>query len=106
MSPTPLTPRSQKAIREAAEFAKECVHAYVGTEHLLVGLLRLNDGIAFNFLSAAGIKEEAFRAWLIEQGHCTPPSELDQLKTRVKNLEIVVRNMVAPTNPSTEGNPS
>ena len=41
-----LTPQAQEALRQAEAAAKTYNHSYVGTEHLLLGLLREKDGTA------------------------------------------------------------
>src|SRR5438874_5563434 len=41
----PLTPRTKKAIERAIAEARELRHNYVGSEHLLLGLMRENDGV-------------------------------------------------------------
>src|SRR5438445_6774944 len=46
MSKLPQTPRAKKVI----EFALEEAHSYVGTEHLLLGLLREQEGVAAQVL--------------------------------------------------------
>lgn len=47
----PQTPRAKKVIEYAMEEARALHHNYVGTEHLLLGLLRTEDGIASEVLS-------------------------------------------------------
>ena len=41
-----FTPRAEEALRLAQEAAEEMGHGYVGTEHILLGLMREEDGIA------------------------------------------------------------
>ncbi len=43
---TPYTPRTKKILALARDEAKQLGHAYVGTEHLLLGLLREEEGVA------------------------------------------------------------
>jgi len=50
-----FTERAQKAILLAQESAQELKHNYVGTEHLLLGLLREGDGIAAKVLLSMGV---------------------------------------------------
>jgi ATP-dependent Clp protease ATP-binding subunit ClpC len=57
----PLTPRSEKAIEYATEEARTLGHGYVGTEHILLGLLREKDGIASEILSKLGLTIERVR---------------------------------------------
>ncbi|MCP4652781.1 MAG: ATP-dependent Clp protease ATP-binding subunit [Candidatus Omnitrophica bacterium] len=50
----PFTPRAKKALELSAEEARTLGHNYIGTEHILLGLLREEDGIAFQVLFAMG----------------------------------------------------
>jgi ATP-dependent Clp protease ATP-binding subunit ClpC len=52
----PHTPRVKKAIEYAIEEARNLVHNYVGTEHLLLGLLRVEEGVASQVMAELGIK--------------------------------------------------
>ena len=52
-----FTERAQKVILHAQEFARELRHAYVGTEHILVGMLRIQDGVAKEILVGQGINQ-------------------------------------------------
>jgi len=47
----PQTPRAKKVIKYAVEEARALNHNYVGTEHILVGLIREDEGIAATSLS-------------------------------------------------------
>ncbi len=47
----PLTPRAKKVIEYSIEEAKNLNHNYIGTEHLLLALMREEGGIAFDILS-------------------------------------------------------
>jgi ATP-dependent Clp protease ATP-binding subunit ClpC len=51
-----LTPRAKKVIELAVEEAHRLNHHYVGTEHLLLGLVREGEGIAAGVLENFGIK--------------------------------------------------
>ena len=55
----PPTPRVRKILTMAGEEAKHLRHTYVGTEHLLLGLLRDGDGLAWHALTKAGITYES-----------------------------------------------
>jgi predicted dehydrogenase len=50
-----LTPRAQQVLRFAREEARRLHHYFVGTEHLLLGVLRLDQGVAVNVLRKRGI---------------------------------------------------
>lgn len=56
-----LTRRAQNALRLARESSAQLGHGYVGSEHLLLGLLRERRGTAARALQAAGIQETAVR---------------------------------------------
>jgi len=61
MGKLPQTPRAKKVIEYAIEEARQLNHNYVGTEHLLLGLLREQDGVAAQVLMNLGIKLEEVR---------------------------------------------
>lgn len=56
------TSRAKKVLELAMAEARELNHSYVGTEHLLLGLLREQKGIAAQVLTEAGINLESARA--------------------------------------------
>ncbi|HUX34014.1 MAG TPA: ATP-dependent Clp protease ATP-binding subunit, partial [Gemmatimonadaceae bacterium] len=58
----PYTSRAKKVLELAMAEARELNHSYVGTEHLLLGLLREEKGIAAQVLTEAGVSLEAARA--------------------------------------------
>jgi ATP-dependent Clp protease ATP-binding subunit ClpC len=58
----PYTSRAKKVLELAMGEARELNHSYVGTEHLLLGLLREEKGIAAQVLTEAGVNLEAARA--------------------------------------------
>ena len=61
MGKLPQTPRAKKVIEYAIEEARNLNHNYVGTEHLLLGLLREHDGVAAQVLMNLGLKLEEVR---------------------------------------------
>ncbi len=61
MGKLPQTPRSKKVIEYAIEEARALNHNYVGTEHILLGLLRETEGIAAQVLMNLGLKLEDVR---------------------------------------------
>ena len=76
----PYTSRAKKVLELAMGEARELNHSYVGTEHLLLGLLREEKGIAAQVLTDAGVNLEAARAETLRllgtempQGGATPP---------------------------------
>jgi ATP-dependent Clp protease ATP-binding subunit ClpC len=76
----PYTSRAKKVLEFAMAEARELNHSYVGTEHLLLGLLREEKGIAAQVLNSLGISLEDARAETLkvlgsEVGGGGPPSE-------------------------------
>jgi excisionase family DNA binding protein len=51
-----LTPRAKKVIELAVDEARRMQHRYLGTEHLLLGLIREGEGIAAGILTSMGLK--------------------------------------------------
>ena len=78
MGRLPHTPRSKKVIEYAIEEARTLNHNYVGTEHLLLGLLREQEGVAAQVLMDMGLKLERVRDEVLKMlGHLPPdPSKL------------------------------
>ena len=56
-----LTPRAKKVIGLAVDEARRLTHRFIGTEHLLLGLLREGDGIAAGVLEDFGLQLEQVR---------------------------------------------
>src|ERR1700750_3285093 len=61
MGKLPQTPRAKKVIEYAIEEARNLNHNYVGTEHILLGLLREQEGVAAQVLMNLGLKLEEVR---------------------------------------------
>ncbi|MEN6308426.1 MAG: ATP-dependent Clp protease ATP-binding subunit [Anaerohalosphaeraceae bacterium] len=61
MGKLPQTPRAKKVIEYAIEEARSLNHNYVGTEHILLGLLRETEGIAAQVIMSLGLKLEDVR---------------------------------------------
>jgi ATP-dependent Clp protease ATP-binding subunit ClpC len=82
MGKLPQTPRAKKVIEYAIEEARALNHNYVGTEHLLLGLLREHDGVAAQVLMNLGLKLEEVREEVlnllgagVESEETTEPTE-------------------------------
>ena len=61
MGKLPQTPRAKKVIEYAIEEARGLDHNYIGSEHLLLGLLREEDGVAAKALAGADVKIDPSR---------------------------------------------
>jgi ATP-dependent Clp protease ATP-binding subunit ClpC len=73
MGRLPHTPRAKKVIEYSIEEARNLNHNYVGTEHLLLGLLREQEGVAAQVLMNLGLKLEDVREEVLNLlGHNMP----------------------------------
>ena len=63
----PYTPRSKKTLALASKEARNLNHTYVGTEHILLGLLREGDGVAARVLEKLNINVEETRQEILRE---------------------------------------
>ncbi|MDJ0521910.1 MAG: ATP-dependent Clp protease ATP-binding subunit [Planctomycetota bacterium] len=66
MGQLPFTPRAKKVLELSLEEASNLGHTYIGTEHLLLGLIRENEGIAAQVLRNLKVKLEDVREEVLE----------------------------------------
>ncbi|MCS7062163.1 MAG: ATP-dependent Clp protease ATP-binding subunit [Anaerolineae bacterium] len=76
-----LTPRTKQVIEFAVDEARKLGHSYIGTEHLLLGLIRQGDGVAIDVLRQLGltpdrIRRETLRAVQQEQPESGKPQPI------------------------------
>ncbi|GIH94665.1 hypothetical protein Psi01_52950 [Planobispora siamensis] len=67
----PFTPRAKKVLELSLREALNMHHSYIGTEHILLGLIREGEGVAAQVLTKQGVRLEAVRSAaiaLIERG--------------------------------------
>jgi len=69
-----FTPRAAQALVLARKEAQRMHHNFIGTDHVLLGLIRLGQGVAINVLNASGVDLEAVRLE-IEKAISTEPEE-------------------------------
>ena len=62
-----FTPRAQQALAFAREEADRFNHNFVGTEHLLLGLLREGDGVAARVLASLKVDVETTRREVLKE---------------------------------------
>ena len=74
-----LSPGVQRALENAVEEARKMGHHYIGTEHLLLGLVQLGEGVALDVLRKLGVSAEQIRRQtrrvLEESTHTTPTDQ-------------------------------
>ncbi len=66
MGQLPFTPRAKKVLELSMEEASQLSHNYIGTEHLLLGLIKENEGIAAQVLMNLGVKLDDVRDEVLE----------------------------------------
>ncbi|MBA7495996.1 Negative regulator of genetic competence ClpC/MecB [subsurface metagenome] len=91
-----LTPRAKKVIELAIDEARHLGHNYIGTEHILLGLLREGEGVAAGVLDSLGITLERARAEttrILSQG--APRSRLARTTSRTPTLDQLSIDLTA-----------
>ena len=63
----PYTPRVRRMLIQAGEEAKKLRHTYVGTEHLLLAMLKDEDGLAWHSLVSCGLSYDSARRGVMEE---------------------------------------
>ena len=92
MGRLPQTPRAKKVIEYSMEAARDLNDNYVGTQHILMGLWRENEGVAYNILNQLGFSEEKFvEAINSEEMAENVPEQLKQMLERV-NVHVEIRD--------------
>ena len=99
----PYTPRAKKVVELAFEEARSLGHNYVGTEHLLLGLLKEQDGVAARVLMNLGLKLEEVREEVLnllgattDTENAVPPAftgEEDKGKSKTPALDSFGRDL-------------
>jgi len=92
----PFTPRAKKALELAAEEARSLGHNYIGTEHLLLGLIREGEGVASQVLLNLGLDLERVRNEVMELlGSALPGLGQSPAKTKTPALDAFGRDLTA-----------
>ena len=89
MGKLPQTPRAKKVIEYAIEEARNLNHNYVGTEHLLLGLLREQEGVAAQVLMNLNLKLEEVREEVLNLlGHGMDAGGEERTRCHVKRQQV------------------
>jgi ATP-dependent Clp protease ATP-binding subunit ClpC len=86
-----FTPRSQAVVGLAQQQARHCNHHFIGTEHLLLGLIEIGQGVAFNVLKRSGLDFEAVRQEIRKQASVPSETEPVHHTPQTPRLEKVFR---------------
>ena len=92
MGQLPFTPSAKQVLESALAEARRLGHGYIGTEHLLVGLVLDEGGITGITLARLGVTlEGVWRSWKAsdEAAEATPPMSVEELRT--ENVELRCR---------------
>jgi len=89
-----FTPGAQKALHFAFSEAKMLGHSYIGTEHILIGLVREGRGAAFRVLRKSGVDLAKVRQAVAGHPHSAPASA-EQPKSRTPTLDHFSRDLTA-----------
>lgn len=97
----PTSPRVQKLISRSAEEARSLGHNYIGTEHLLLGILCEEQGTAYNVLSSLGLEINKLRQEIMNMIGVTNPAQIEgvsedtnkKIKTHTPTLDQFSRDL-------------
>lgn len=93
----PLTARARKVLEHAIEEAQSLGHNYVGTEHLLLGIIRDEDSVPARVLENLGVKPETVREEVINQiaepAHHAPLPGGQKTKSKTPTLDEFGRDL-------------
>ena len=85
-----LTPRAKRVVELAVDEARRMNHTYIGTEHLLIGLLREGEGVAAGVLESLGISLDKVRSEthrILSQSSPTTSGHAGRATTRTPTLD-------------------
>src|ERR1700722_20142665 len=97
----PFTPRAKKVLEQSLLESLQLGHDYIGTEHILLGLMRESDGVAAQVLVKLGADLNRVRQQVIQllQGYQAPvaPVVVDELRDRLAamaaRLDVIERTL-------------
>ena len=103
MNENKFTPRAEEALRLSQEAAGELGHGYVGTEHLLAGILREGNNMAVRILRTAGVDARHLYSALMQKLNETPRGKATEAKNaqskddggKTKTLREFTRDLTA-----------
>lgn len=114
----PFTPRAKKVLELSLREALQLHHNYIGTEHILLGLIREGEGVAAQVLVKQGANLSALRAKVVEKTRGRSPESLadpligpraTHLEERLTRIEASLRRIerhlgiARPDDPPTQG---
>lgn len=89
-----FTDRARRVVVYAQEESRQFSHSYIGTEHILIGLMRESDGVAAKALETLGVEVEQVRTHVVEivgNGTSSPSGHIPFTPRAKKVLELSLR---------------
>lgn len=84
-----LTPRAKKVIELAVDEARRLDHSYIGTEHLLLGLVREGEGIAAGVLESLGVNLEKVRQQVMQVVNQSSTTSQSKSQTKTPYMDAL-----------------
>src|SRR5690625_7085219 len=88
-----FTDRARRVVVLAQEEARMLSHNYIGTEHILLGLIHEGEGVAAKALESLDISLEGVRGQVedvIGQGQQSPSGHIDRKSTRLNSSHVAI----------------
>ena len=97
LTPDDFTPRFKRMLELAFQIARGMMHSFVGTEHLLLALLKETDSYGYKFLLALGVRPEVLVEQLFSGQETQPDGKTDgkKGKTKTPTLDEFGRDLTA-----------
>jgi len=102
----PLTPRVQQVMAHAIAEGRTLGHAYVGTEHILLGLLKEGEGVAARVLQALNVDLERCRKEILADIEPNASGEADKPSSPESMSDEPADDIPPPSRRSSEDNPN
>lgn len=84
-----FTESANNALTEAVEFAKKCGHSYIGSEHILYGLIACDCGMASKLISQKGVTKESVENYIVGKYGVGEATELSENDFTPRSKEII-----------------
>ena len=95
-----FTPKAQFALNSALNAAGELGHSYIGSEHLLLGLLSATDSAAARILTSKGISEQIVKSAIVEISGVGTPGPLSPTDMTPRTKKIIETSAIESTKSS------
>src|SRR6266481_364322 len=100
MGKLPQTPRAKKVIEYSMEEARNLNHNYVGTEHILLGLLREQEGVAAKVLRSLGLSLDLVRLEVLRLLGVPAPDLIGHMFQQVWPRSAGIPSATSPPQPT------